>query len=226
MWIYAQIIQMKRGSILMSSKIKAILFDMDGVLIDAKDWHYEALNKALKLFGMEISRYDHLTTFDGLPTKVKLQMLSKRYYLPEELHSFINELKQSYTAELVYQRCHPIFNHEYALSKLHDSGYKIAVCSNSIRKTIELMMERAQLDKYIDLIISNEDVTKAKPDPEMYQLAIKKFGLTPSECIVVEDNPNGIQAGKASGASVLEVSTVYDVNYENIMRKIGECEND
>ena len=66
----------------MGNKIKAVLFDMDGVLIDAKDWHYEALNKALGLFGIEISRYDHLATFDGLPTKVKLQMLSKKYYLP------------------------------------------------------------------------------------------------------------------------------------------------
>lgn len=210
----------------MEKKIKAILFDMDGVLIDAKDWHYEALNKALKLFGMEISRYDHLTTFDGLPTKVKLQMLSKRYYLPEELHPFINDVKQSYTAELVYQRCHPMFHHEYALSKLKQEGYKIAVCSNSIRKTIELMMDRAGLTPYLDLIVSNEDVTKAKPDPEMYQTAIRKFGLKPEECIVVEDNPNGIQAGKASGATVLEVATVYDVNYDNIMRKIGECEND
>lgn len=210
----------------MQKKIKAVLFDMDGVLIDAKDWHYEALNRALKLFGMEISRYDHLTTFDGLPTKVKLQMLSKRYYLPEELHPFINEVKQSYTAELVYQRCHPMFHHEYALSKLKQEGYKIAVCSNSIRKTIELMMDRSGLAPYLDLIVSNEDVTKAKPDPEMYQTAIKKFGLKPEECVVVEDNPNGIQAGKASGAFVLEVATVYDVNYENIRRKIEECEND
>lgn len=62
----------------MERKIKAVLFDMDGVLIDAKEWHYEALNKALKLFGMEISRYDHLNTFDGLPTKVKLMMLAKK----------------------------------------------------------------------------------------------------------------------------------------------------
>lgn len=205
-------------------KIKAVLFDMDGVLIDAKDWHYEALNKALGLFGMEISRYDHLTTFDGLPTKVKLQMLSKRFFLPESLHPFINEVKQSYTAELIHQRCHPLFHHEFALSKLHQQGYKIAVCSNSIRKTIELMMDKAELTPYLDLIVSNEDVTKAKPDPEMYQTAIRKFGLQPEECIVVEDNPNGIQAGKASGASVLEVATVYDVNYENIMRLVGECE--
>ena len=124
----------------MANKVKAILFDMDGVLIDAKDWHYKALNKALGLFGIQISRYDHLNTFDGLPTKVKLEMLSKRYYLPKELHSFINELKQSYTVEMINEKCHPTFNHEYALSKLHLDGYKIAVCSNSIRKTIKLMI--------------------------------------------------------------------------------------
>ena len=208
------------------SKIKAILFDMDGVLIEAKDWHYEALNRALGLFGLEISRYDHLTTFDGLPTKVKLKMISKRFFLPESLHTFINQVKQSYTAELIHERCHPLFHHEYALSKLHQEGYKIAVCSNSIRKTIELMMDKAELTPYLDLIVSNEDVTKAKPDPEMYQTAIRKFGLQPEECIVVEDNPNGIQAGKASGASVLEVATVYDVTYDNIKRLVRECEND
>lgn len=210
----------------MANKVKAILFDMDGVLIDAKDWHYEALNKALGLFGIQISRYDHLNTFDGLPTKVKLEMLSKRYYLPKELHSFINELKQSYTVEMINEKCHPTFNHEYALSKLHLDGYKIAVCSNSIRKTIELMMQKAELSSYLDLIVSNEDVKKAKPDPEMYQTAISKFGLSPEECIVVEDNPNGIAAGKAAGAYVLEVATVYDVTYDNIMRKIKEVEND
>ena len=208
----------------MSKTIKAILFDMDGVLIGAKDWHYEALNKALGLFGVEISRYDHLNTFDGLPTKVKLEMLSKRFYLPKELHAFVNELKQQYTIDIIHEKCHPMFHHEYALSKLHKDGFKIAVCSNSVRKTIELMMEKAKLAKYIDLILSNEEVKKSKPDPEIYNLAISTFGFKPEECLVVEDNPHGIQAGRASGANVLEVATVYDVNEDNIYRMIEECE--
>ena len=80
----------------MSHKIKAIVFDMDGVLIEAKDWHYEALNKALRLFGYEISRYDHLVTYDGLPTSKKLEMLSLEKGLPTGLHQFINQMKQSY----------------------------------------------------------------------------------------------------------------------------------
>lgn len=204
--------------------IKAVLFDMDGVLIDAKDWHYEALNEALGLFGLEISRYDHLHTFDGLPTKVKLKMLAEQYYLPEQLHPFINKVKQQHTIMKVNERCHPMFEHEYALSRLHSEGYKIAVCSNSIRNTIESMMDKAALTKYLDLIVSNEDVKKAKPDPEMYSIAINKFGLKPEECLVVEDNINGVKAGLASGAFVLKVETVHDVNYSNIAKKIKEVE--
>ena len=76
------------------TKVKAVIFDMDGVLIDAKDWHYEALNRALNHFGYNISRYDHLVTFDGLPTRRKLEMLTREQGLPNALHKLINELKQ------------------------------------------------------------------------------------------------------------------------------------
>ena len=204
--------------------IKAVVFDMDGVLIEAKDWHYEALNRALRLFGTEISRDDHLTTFDGLPTKRKLQMLSAQGNLPIELHDFINDMKQRYTMEIVNAHCKPRFIHEYALSKLKARGYRMAVCSNSIRDTIEVMMSKAALSQYLEFIISNQDVTKSKPDPEMYDKAIARMGIAPSECLIVEDNENGIRAARASGAHVLEVADVDDVTYANISKRIIECE--
>ncbi len=202
--------------------VKAILFDMDGVLIDAKEWHYEALNRALKLFGFEISRFEHIHTFDGLPTKDKLKLLSEGSNLPVELHDFINAVKQKYTMELINERCKPRFQHEYALSRLKEDGYKIAVCSNSIRKTIEEMMEKSELMPYVDLIMSNQDVTKAKPDPEIYVKSMKKFKLKPEECLILEDNKNGIKAALASGGHLLKVDSVYDVNYENITNKLKE----
>ncbi len=205
-------------------KIKAVIFDMDGVLIDAKDWHYEALNKALGLFGLEISRYDHLVTYDGLPTKKKLEMLSMERGLPKDLHNFINDIKQQYTMDLIYTNCKPKFFHEYALSKLKQKGYKIAVCSNSIRKTIEVMMEKSDLLKYLEFFISNEDIIKAKPDPEMYTTAIKKLKLKPEECLIVEDNENGIKAAIASGGHLLQVDTISDVNYQNIINRINYIE--
>jgi HAD superfamily hydrolase (TIGR01509 family) len=205
-------------------KIKAIFFDMDGVLIEAKDWHYEALNKALNLFGMEISRYDHLVTYDGLPTKKKLQMLTKERGLPEGLHNFINDMKQLYTMEIVHAECKPRFYHEYALSKLKSEGYKMAVCSNSIRNSVEVMIRKAALSDYLDFFISNQDVTKGKPDPEMYNKAIERLNFVPKECMIVEDNENGIKAARASGANVMIVEEIEDVNYQNIMDHIKKFE--
>lgn len=207
------------------SKIKAVIFDMDGVLIDAKDWHYDALNMALELFGMQISRYDHLVTFDGLPTRKKLEMLSLERGLPRELHNFINTLKQQYTMQIVHQKCKPKFYHEFALSKLKNSGYKLAVCSNSIRNSVNVMLEKACLLKYMEFFLSNQDVTKGKPDPEMYNVAIKRLGLQPKECLIIEDNDHGIAAAKASGANVMEVESVEDVNYLNICKAINYFEN-
>lgn len=206
-------------------KIKAVIFDMDGVLIEAKDWHYEALNKALGLFGYEITRQEHLTTYDGLPTKTKLKKLSEEKGLPVSLHGFINEMKQQYTVAMIFQYCRPRFNHEYALSKLKSEGYKLAVGSNSIRMTIDLMMEKSALAKYFDFTLSNQDVTKPKPDPEIYNTAIQRLELKPEECLIIEDNFNGIKAAKASGANLLQVDTVDDVNYDNIRARIDEIED-
>lgn len=205
-------------------KIKAVLFDMDGVLIDAKDWHYESLNKALNLFGHEISRYEHIRTFDGLPTKEKLNMLSETSFLPVELHSFINELKQKFTIEMVNEKCKPLFQHEYAISRLKREGYLCAVCSNSIKNTIVQMMTKADLLQYMDAILSNEDVEKSKPNPEIYLKAMEKLNLKPEECLIVEDNINGIKAALASGGHLLQVDDVYGVTYENIHNKIAMIE--
>jgi len=204
----------------MKGRIKAVIFDMDGVLIDAKDWHYEALNRALGLFGYAISRHDHLVTFDGLPTITKLDMLTLEKGLPEKLHAFINELKQKYTIELVHQHCKPRFGHEYLLSKLESQGYKIACGSNSVRSSIETMLEKSALMRYMEMVVSAQEVSEPKPSPEMYIRIISAFGLKPEECLIVEDNENGIKAAKASGAHVLVVKEVDDVNIDNVSQAI------
>ncbi len=206
------------------TKIRAVVFDMDGVLIDAKDWHYEALNRALALFGFSISRYDHLVTYDGLPTRRKLEMLTRERGLPQSLHGFLNELKQLYTMEVVHMKCKPVFQHEYALSHLQADGYKLAVASNSVRLSVEVMMEKANLSRYLSALLSNEDVTKGKPDPEIYTKAFARLGFAPDECLVVEDNEHGIRAARDAGAHLLTVRDVYDVHYEAITERIAQVE--
>lgn len=206
------------------NEIKAIIFDMDGVLVEARDWHYEAFNKALNLFGLEISRNDHLFKYDGLPTKDKLKILTDEYGLPPKLHKFINELKQKYTMQIIHTKCNPSFIHEYALSNLKKEGYRMAVASNSIRITIDTIMEYTNLSNYLEFYLSNEDVEKGKPDPEVYIRAIKKFNLLPTECLIIEDNPNGIKAAEGSGAWVMKVVGPHDVTYQKIKSYISGIE--
>lgn len=204
--------------------IKAVVFDMDGVLIDAKEWHYEALNRALEYFGYTISRADHLTTFDGLPTRKKLEMLSEERGLPRGLHGFLNDLKQQYTIDQVQIKCKPMFVHEYALSNLKARGYKLGLGSNSIRSTVEMMMDKSSLSRYLDVMISNEDVKMAKPHPDIYLKAAAELGVAPAECLVVEDNPNGIQSAEAAGCPLLVVHSVLDVQLDRILQAIRHAE--
>ena len=204
--------------------IKAVIFDMDGVLIDAKDWHYEALNRALNHFGYNISRYDHLVTFDGLPTRRKLEMLTKEHGLPISLHGFLNDLKQIYTTEVVHARCKPLFQHEYALSNLRSMGYKMAVASNSVRNSIELMMKKSNLDRYLEGIVSNQDVAHGKPDPEIYLKAMAMLGVKPEETLVLEDNEHGIASARAAGTHLMIIGEVTDVTLDGIMKHISKAE--
>ncbi|KTF68912.1 HAD family hydrolase [Sphingomonas sp. HT-1] len=200
--------------------IKAVLFDMDGVLIEAKDWHYEALNLALTHFGMEIARDAHLATFDGLPTRDKLNMLTKTRGFPRGLHDFTNRLKQSFTQEIAYARCRPVFHHRDALSRLKQQGYHLAVCSNSIVDSVKLMMSLSKLDAYLDLQLSAQHVERGKPDPAIYNLAMEKLGVTPAETLILEDNDHGIQAARASGAHLMTIGTTDDVTYPRIRQTI------
>lgn len=206
--------------------IKAVIFDMDGVLIDAKDWHYDALNRALGSFGYEINRHEHLTTYDGLPTRKKLEMLSVKHGLPRESHGHINHMKQLYTLEIIEEKCKPLFIHEYALSTLKSLGYRLAVASNSIRPTVEIMMQKSGLMGYLDVVLAATDVAKPKPDPEIYQTTINRLALNPTECLIIEDNEHGIKAAIASGAHVLTVTDILDVNFDNIMSRISAIDNE
>jgi len=195
---------------------------MDGVLIDAEDWHFDALNYALRLFGAEMNRQDHLTAYNGLPTLKKLEMLSAKRGLPPVLHSLINQLKQRRTLEIAFSECRPVPSHVQALKKLKSQGYRLAVCSNSVRQSVQVMMEKSNLLEYLEFFLSNQDVTKSKPDPEIYNTAISKLKLEPEECLILEDNENGIQAALKSDAHLMRINSVSDVNYSNIYKRIEE----
>lgn len=191
---------------------KAILFDLDGVLVDATEWHYEALNTALLLFGYSIPRTDHLSVYNGLPTAEKLKLMSARTSLPTGLHEIIKTMKKKYTDEQVATNCAPDYEKQILLKQLQNKGYLLACCSNAQKYSVLNMLERAQIDTYFDLIIGNDEGHKPKPAPDIYLNAFKRLNIKPSEAYIVEDAPHGVKAAQDSGAHVLAVKGYGDVN--------------
>lgn len=198
--------------------IKLVLFDLDGVLIDAKYIHFEALNMAL---GEEyaISEEDHLSTYDGLKTTQKLEMLTDRKGLPLELHEEIGDKKQMYTRDLI-SKLKPIEEINKLFVELEERGYKIGVCSNSIRRTVLTALSKTGLIEHCSLILSNEDVKNAKPHPEIYWKAMSMMNVLPEETMIVEDSPPGLLSAQRSRANYIRVDNPYDVTREKVLSNL------
>lgn len=186
------------------NKIKLVIFDLDGTLIEStKELHYSALNEAIKIFAPNciITREEHETIYDALSTKQKLKMLVEKKGLDEEIIDTISRKKQEITYELLKQANFSI-NHIPLFKYLKKRGINIALCTNSIRKTTDIVIDKLLIREYLDIIITNEDVTNAKPSPEIFNLAINKFNLSPNEVLIFEDSKYGILAAEKSNAFV------------------------
>ena len=200
--------------------IKAILYDLDGVLVDATEWHYDSFNDALReICGFEISRLEHIRTFNGLPTNKKLEILYGENRVKKKDFDAIWELKQKKTNEIIEKTA----TIDETKRRLHEGtkSFKKICVTNSIRQTALLMLKNTGQLSFMEHVISNEDVNKPKPDPEGYVKSMLHLKLDPSECLVVEDSEKGIQAAKKSKAHVYEVKGYHDVTLENVLKTIN-----
>jgi HAD superfamily hydrolase (TIGR01509 family) len=204
---------------------KSIVFDMDGVLIDARDWHYEALNIALSAFGLEIPYAEHLTLFDGLSTRQKLQYLTNNRGLPIELHKIISDTKQNRTLRIAAEKCFPNTQHLILIDLLKVKGFKVGVYTNSIRETAEAMLKYAGLLEKIDVLVTNQDVRNPKPDPEGYILACSKLQVEPQNTYVIEDGEYGSVAALAAGCKLIRVKGPEDVGIAVLAKNLPELLN-
>jgi beta-phosphoglucomutase-like phosphatase (HAD superfamily)/dTDP-glucose pyrophosphorylase len=205
---------------------KLVIFDLDGVLIDSRELHYDALNDALRKIGKEfvITREEHLSKYDGLNTTKKLKMLTEQKGLPVSVYDQVWKDKQDATFNLVRGFCK-----EYLLQtifrQIKARGYKIAVASNSIRETVKLSLLSIGVMDEVDYFVSNEDVTRAKPYPEMYWKCMTALNALPKNTIIVEDSHIGRQGALDSGAHLLAVENAKEVNSEHMMQRIYDLMN-
>lgn len=205
---------------------KLIIFDLDGVLIESRELHYQTLNMALSKIDEKytINREEHLSTYDGLNTTKKLEILTKLKGLPSSSHNLIWEMKQSATLELISN--FPIDKKLIDIFKYAKSaGYLIGVASNSIRETVKLSLLKIGVMEYVDYFVSNQDVKHAKPYPEMYWKCMTALHALPKDTIIVEDSHIGREGALNSGANLLAVENSQDVTFEKIFNKINDMKN-
>lgn len=204
---------------------KLVIFDLDGVLIESRELHFESLNSALAEQGSNfvISREEHLGKFDGLNTTKKLQLLTELKGLPTTLYNVIWQRKQDLTFELLkkFQINQKLID---ICKRLKSLDYKIAVASNSIRESVKLSLISIGIIEYIDFYVSNEDVKRPKPFPEMYWLCMTALNAVPKNTIIIEDSHIGRQGALDSGANLLPVENTSDVTWDKIEKKIKETE--
>jgi len=200
---------------------KLIIFDLDGVLIESRELHYQSLNDALHSIDQKyvINRDEHLSVYDGLNTTRKLKLLSETKNLPAEYHDMIWQRKQLATIELIkkFDVDHRLVDIFYKLKNL---GYMIAVASNSIRETVKLSLLKIGVMEYVDYYVSNQDVVHPKPFPEMYWQCMSALKSLPKDTLIIEDSHIGRQAAMDSGAVLLAVENTQGVTWEKINSRL------
>ena len=196
--------------------IKVIIFDLDGVLVDTKLIHFEALNSALKKYNFEeISIDDHVKIFDGLPTIEKLKLLKKNKKIPKKFFSKIQKFKQKITSEILKRKIKKNNKIIKIMKNLHNK-YKIVVATNAVNSTLNICLNKLGIEKYIDFKLSNEDINEPKPNPEIYLRIFINFGIYPSEALIIEDSHYGREAAISSGAKLLPIKRIEDLDLKKI----------
>ena len=198
--------------------IRAIVFDLDGVLVDAREWHYAAFDRAIGMFGFHVGGLEHAEVYDGLPTRRKLELLTERNGFPKSLHGLVSEVKQQETRKMILERCKMDSEVVNAVRGLLRDGYRLAVASNAIRESVEGMLAMSGLARHFEFCLSNQDVPRGKPDPGVYLEAAKRLGMDPDECLAVEDNENGFRSALSARFHLCKVSSPHDWSRDDAAR--------
>lgn len=187
------------------SKIKALLFDLDGTLIDSEKFHFDCWNEFLCQYEVSLDFKDWLTNYAGIPLPQNAQTIIGRYKINADLTDFIDR-RELITFEGFKTKDIQLM--PYALDFIqycYEKGLTLAVVTASPRIDVEAVFERNGLAKYFKLFVTRTDVTKSKPDPESYNICVEKLGLEKDECIVFEDTINGVKSGMAAGITTYAI---------------------
>lgn len=186
----------------------AVIFDMDGVIVDTADAHCASWQMLAAEHGMTISRHDFLQTF-GRPTR---EIIRKRFgdHLSDEEIGQMDRKKEAHFRELARDHVKLIPHVVAFINALVDAGVPLAVGSSAPPPNVQLTLDQFNLNGRFQTLVTGHDVTRGKPDPEVFLIAAERLGVIPSRCVVIEDAMAGIQAARAAGMTAIAVTTSHE----------------
>lgn len=185
---------------------KAVIFDMDGVLIDSEPAYLEMNKQLFAEFGIDMDD-ENYKALVGLPSLPMWKMLKEKHNLKNEVSDFM-QLERRRMIEILDSDIisKPIDGIKELLETFKESNVKLSVASSSARDNINFVLSKLNLGSYFDFIISGEEVTNGKPAPDIFLKVAEKFNFDPSKCFVIEDSANGIKAAISARMSAVGFS--------------------
>lgn len=181
--------------------IKAIIFDMDGVLVDSEPFHIEIEKQHFLLNKLSVSIEEH-SQYMGVASDVMWREIAEHHSINVSVEDLIEQFKIKsiqYFSELDEIPVMPGLID--LLEKLRDKNFPMAVASSSYPEIIKIILEKTGIQKYFQVVVSSQEAGKSKPEPDVFLLAARKLGIPAKDCLVVEDSANGIKAAQAAGMS-------------------------
>ncbi|WP_294180786.1 HAD family phosphatase [uncultured Clostridium sp.] len=179
--------------------IEAVIFDMDGVIIDSEPLHRKLDDVLLSQYGIKVSKEEQLG-FIGVTSCCKWERIKRKYNLSVPVEELIKKDRKLYLDSLKKDKnIEPIKGVDKFIKFFYERNLKLAIASSSPRNVIEIVIGKFELEKYFYKIISGDDVKNSKPSPDIFLKAAELLKVKPSRCMVVEDSKNGVEASKNAG---------------------------
>ena len=206
--------------------MKAVIFDMDGVIIDSEPIHFETDMETMKYLGCNIS-IEELEKYVGTTNEYMIADIKKNYNIKKSVEEIINYKVEMVKNKIVQSDLEPIEGIRELLIYLKKKNIPAAIASSSPKEFINVVVSKFKLQEYFKYIVSGEEVESGKPAPDVYIETAKKLGISPKECIVVEDSKNGVIAAKAAGMKCIGFQNINSGNQDLskadiIVNSIGE----
>ncbi len=192
-------------------EIKAVVFDMDGVLVDNMSIHIEAFALFCERYGGHDNWEEVINNSVGMGNDEILERMMPSEVIEQYGTAELGRIKEAIYREIYASRIEPVAGLRELLEEFKARGIKCAVGSSGCRENVEFVVDSCGISQYFDVLISSDLVTRCKPDPEIYRLAIERLGVKPEYTLVFEDAVNGITAAKgASVGKIIALATTLD----------------